>query len=103
MLGLVSSGIPFDDAGAELLDGKSANAVRKLMDHLITEAVIVGVQGVLDDPFNVDRTRFQQAEIERGHIATVWTLNEGESAEGDLVNELYALAILRVVNITSQT
>ena len=50
----------FDDVGAELLDGKSTNVARKLTDDPITEAVIVEVQDVLDDLFDINRTRFQK-------------------------------------------
>jgi len=40
--------------------------------------------------------------IKRTHIVTVRILNEGESVESDLVNELHALMIGRVVNTTLQ-
>lgn len=36
------------------------------------------------------------------HIVTVRILNEGEGIEGDLVNELHALMIGRMVNATLQ-
>ena len=40
--------------------------------------------------------------IKRTHIVTVRILNEGEGVEGDLVNELHALMVGRVVNTTLQ-
>ena len=40
--------------------------------------------------------------IKRTHIVTVRILNKGEGVEGDLVNELHALMIGRVVNTTLQ-
>jgi len=92
----------FDDVGAELLDGKSTNVARKLTDDPITEAAIVEVQDVLDDLFDINRTGFQLPEIKRTHIVTVRILDEGEGIEGDLVNELHALMIGRMVNTTLQ-
>jgi hypothetical protein len=92
----------FDDVGAELLDGKSTNIARKLTDDTVTEAVIVEVQDVLDDLFDINQTCCQQIEMKRTHIVTVRILNEGERVEGDLVNELHALMIGRVVNTTLQ-
>ena len=92
----------FDDVGTELLDGKSTNVARKLTDDTITEAVIVEVQDVLDDLFDINRTRFQKWGSKRTHIVTVRILNESEGVEGNLVDELHALMIGRVVNATLQ-
>lgn len=92
----------FDDIGAELLDGKSTNVARKLTDDRVTEAVIVEVQNVLDNLWKINRTRLQQAEMKRTHVVTVRILNEGECIVGDLVDELHALMIGRVVNTTLQ-
>ena len=58
--GLVPFIYLFDDVGAELLDGKSTNIARKLTDNAVTEAVIIEVQDVLDDLFDINRTRFQK-------------------------------------------
>ena len=40
--------------------------------------------------------------MKRTHIVTVRILDEGERVKGDLVNELHALMIGRVVNATLQ-
>jgi len=40
--------------------------------------------------------------MKRTHIVTVRILDEGECVKGDLVNELHALMIGRVVNATLQ-
>ena len=40
--------------------------------------------------------------MKRTHIVTVRVLDEGERIEGDLVNELHALMIGRMVNTTLQ-
>lgn len=74
----------FDDVGAKLLYGKSTNVSRKLTDYRVAEAVIVEVQNVLD------------------HVVTIRILNKGERIIGDLVDELHALMIGRVVNTTLQ-
>ena len=55
-LGLVPFIYLFDDVGAELLDGKSTNIARKLTDNAVTEAVIIEVQDVLDDLFDINQT-----------------------------------------------
>lgn len=36
------------------------------------------------------------------HVVTIWILNEGERIIGDLVDELHALMIGRVINTTLQ-
>ena len=92
----------FYDVGAELLDGKSTNVARKLANNPITEAVIVEVQDVLDDLVDINQTGFQHGGIKRTHVVTVRILNEGEGVVGDLVDELHALMIGRVVNTTLQ-
>jgi len=92
----------FNDVGAELLDGKSTNVARKLTDDRVTEAVIVEVQNVLDDLFDINQTCFQEAEIKRTHVVTVRILDECERVEGDLVDELHALMIGCVVNTSLQ-
>jgi hypothetical protein len=48
------------------------------------------------------QTRFQQAKMKRAHIVTVRILNERERVVGDLVDELHALMIGRVVDTTLQ-
>ena len=40
--------------------------------------------------------------MKRTHVVTVRILNEGERIEGDLVNELHALMIGRMINTTLQ-
>ena len=92
----------FDDIGAELLDGKSTNVARKLADNPVTEAVIVEVQDVLDNLFDINQTCFQRVGIKRSHVVTVRILNKGECVIGYLVNELHALMIGSVVNTTLQ-
>ena len=40
--------------------------------------------------------------MKRTHVVTIRILNEGERVEGDLVNELHALMIGRMINTTLQ-
>ena len=40
--------------------------------------------------------------MKRTHVVTVRILNEGERVEGDLVDELHALMIGRMINTTLQ-
>ena len=92
----------FDDIGTEFLDGKSTNVARKLTNDPITEAVVVEVQNVLDNLFDINRTCFQQAEMKRTHVVTIWILNQSERVIGDLVDELYTLMIGSVIDTTLQ-
>jgi len=55
----------FNDVGAKLLDGKSTNVARKLADDRVTEAVVVEVQNVLDDLFDVNQTCFQGRKLKQ--------------------------------------
>jgi hypothetical protein len=73
-----------------------------LADDPVAEAIIVEVQDVLDDLFDINQTCCQQVETEGTHVVTVRILNEGERVVGDLVNELHALMIGRVVDATLQ-
>ena len=56
----------------------------------------------MDHLFDINQSCFQLAEMKRTHVVTIRILNKGEGIIGDLVNELHALMIGRMVNTTLQ-